>query len=151
MTTEPTIAAGFAKAFLDFAVRKGANRRQLLKQRALVQTTSMRRTTMFRSQLHDADENRDRGVWRTGAGSARLVKAVRLQTFPFGLVDICETATEARIKPTCFGRLAVDDGNGDTSHGVEFIREGRNVWLTFQVRSIKRIRVHGIGVHALRP
>src|SRR5687767_4647141 len=30
MISEPTIAAGFAKAFLEFAVKKGANRRQLL-------------------------------------------------------------------------------------------------------------------------
>lgn len=132
MTSEPTIAAGFAKAFLDFAVKKGANRRQLLETARLSS-----------DELKEADNHVPFASYMTltktaieACGEPALAlhfgEAVRLQDISIvGLVGHCETAAEARDQANRFGRLAVDDGNGDTSHGVEFIRDGRNVWLNF--------------------
>ena len=122
----------FAKAFLDFAVRKGANRRQLLETARLSS-----------DELTEADNHVPFASYMTLTKTAieacsepalalHFGEAVRLQDISIvGLVGHCETAAEARDQANRFGRLAVDDGNGDTSHGVEFIRDGRNVWLNF--------------------
>lgn len=132
MTSEPTIAAGFAKAFLDFAVKKGANRRQLLEAARLSS-----------DELKEADKHIPFASYMTMTRTAieacnepalalHFGEAVRLQDISIvGLVGHCETAAEARDQANRFGRLAVNDGNGETSHGVEFIRDGRNVWLSF--------------------
>jgi AraC-like DNA-binding protein len=131
MKSEPTIAAGFAKAFLDFVVKKVANRRRLLD------------TARLRSdELNEADNHVPLASYMTLMKTAIEMcnepalallfgEAVRLQDISIvGLVGHCETAAEARDQANRFGRLAVDDG-GDTAHGVEFIRDGRNVWLNF--------------------
>jgi AraC-like DNA-binding protein len=132
MMGEPTIAAGFAKAFLDFAVKKGANRRQLLETAHLSS-----------DELKEADNRVPFASYMTLMTTAidacnepalalHFGEAVRLQDISIvGLVGHCETAAEARDQANRFGRLAVDDGSGDTSHGVAFVRDGRNVWLNF--------------------
>lgn len=132
MTSEPTIAAGFAKAFVDFAVKKGAKRRQLLETARLSS-----------EELKEADNHVPFASYMTLTRTAieacsepalalHFGEAVRLQDISIlGLVGHCETACEARDQANRFGRLAVDDGNADTAHGVEFIRDGRNVWLNF--------------------
>ena len=132
MTGEPTIAAGFANAFLDFAVKKGANRRQLLETAHLSS-----------DKLKEADKHVPFASYMTLMKTAietcsepalalQFGEAVRLQDISIvGLVGHCETAAEARDQANRFGRLAVDDGGGDTSHNVEFIRDESNVWLNF--------------------
>jgi AraC-like DNA-binding protein len=132
MKSEPTIAAGFAKAFLDFVVKKGADGRQLLDTAQL-----------SADELNDADSHVPLASYMTLMETAieicnepalalQFGEAVRLQDISIlGLVGHCETAAEAREQANRFGRLAVDDGGADASNGVEFIRDGRNVWLNF--------------------
>lgn len=48
-----------------------------------------------------------------------------------GLLGRAQTAEEARQQATRYSRLAIDDGEGESCAPLEFVREGRNVWLKF--------------------
>lgn len=129
---EPTIAAGFVKAFLDFAVARGADRCELI-ERAQIRTEEINEPdkrvsfasymTLMRSAIELCGEP---------ALALHFGEAVRLQDISIlGLVGHCETAEQAREHANRYGRLAVDDGNGSGSDRVEFVRDGDNVWLNF--------------------
>lgn len=129
---EPTIAAGFAKAFLDFAVKKGIDRRRLLERARLgpddikepdARVAFMSYMTLMKAAIEMCDEP---------ALALHFGEAVRLQDISIvGLVGHCETAEQAREQANRFGRLAVDDGNDGASHRIEFVPDGRHVWLNF--------------------
>lgn len=129
---EPTIAAGFVKAFLDFAVSRGVDRRELAG-RAHIRV----------EEISGPDQRVSFASYMTLIESAIRIcgepalalhfgEAVRLQDISIlGLVGHCETAEQAREQANRFARLAVDDGNGAGSHAVEFVRDGDDVWLHF--------------------
>ena len=132
---EPTIAAGFVKAFLDFAVSRGVDRRGLLD-----------RAQICTEEIGEPDHRVPFASYMTLMESAIKIcgepalalhfgEAVRLHDISIlGLVGHCETAEQAREQANRFARLAVDDGNGVGSHSVEFVRDGDNVWLNFTGR-----------------
>lgn len=132
---EPTIAASFAKAFLDFAIAKGADRQLLIE-----------RSHIDHEDLTDAIDDANRVLL---ANYIELMKAgiqlchepalallfgeeVRLPDISLvGLLGRGETAEEARRQATRYSRLAIDEGEGETCSPLEFVREDRNVWLKF--------------------
>jgi AraC-like DNA-binding protein len=129
---EPTIAASFAQAFLDFAVSRGADRQMLIEQSCI-----------------DADDLTDEDNRVPVSKYIELMKAgiqlcrepglallfgeeVRLPDISIvGLLGRAETAEGARQQVTRYGRLAIDEGEGGSSSPLEFVREDRNVWLKF--------------------
>ena len=130
---EPTIAAGFAKAFLDFAVSRGADRQTLIT-RANICPDEIREPdnripfahyiTLMKSAIELCDEP---------ALALQFGEAVRLQDISIlGLVGHAETAEQAREQANRYGRLAVDDGND--SDRIEFVKEDAGVWLKFTGR-----------------
>jgi AraC-like DNA-binding protein len=139
---EPTIAAGFVKPFLDFAVSRGIDRGELAS-RAQIRTLAIsepdQRVTFasYMTLMESAIE-----MCGEPALALHFGEAVRLQDISIlGLVGHCETAEQAREQANRFARLAVDDGNGVGSHAVEFVRDGDNVWLNFTGRLYKEHRL----------
>ena len=132
---ETTIAAGFAKAFLDFAVSKGADRGKLIEL-----------TNIGAHDLHDFSDQDNRvplakyielvrvgiQLCREPALALLFGEAVRLPDISIlGLLGRSETAEEARQQATRYSRLAIDEGGGETSLPLEFVHEDSNVWLKF--------------------
>lgn len=132
---EPTIAAGFVKAFLDFAVSRGADRRELtdhaqIRAHEIAQPDNRVPFASYMTLMGSAIDMCDEPALALHFG-----ESVRLQDISIlGLVGHCETAEQAREHANRFGRLAVDDGNREGSHRVEFVRDGENVWLNFTGR-----------------
>jgi AraC-like DNA-binding protein len=132
---EPTIAAGFVKAFLDFAVARGADRQKLIEQSRL--------------DPHDLTDPTDESQRVPLARYLELMKAgielcdepalallfgeeIRLPDISIvGLLGRGETAEDARQQATRYSRLAIDEGADESSAPLEFVREDGNVWLKF--------------------
>jgi len=128
---KPTIAAGYPKAFLDFAASRGADRRTLIN----------------RSQLCPDDLNEQdgrvplasylalmkAGVELTGEPALGLLfgEAVRMQDITIvGLIgEASETTEEARRQLNRYARLMIDEDDGRVSESLELVRERGKVWL----------------------
>lgn len=129
---EATIAAGFPKAFLDFAVAKGADRQILIE-----------RTHIQPDDLTDEDNRVPLATYielikasielcREPALALLFGEQVRLPGISIvGLLGGADSAEEALQKAARYSRLAIDEGEGGTSSPVELVREGRNVWMKF--------------------
>jgi AraC-like DNA-binding protein len=138
---EATIAAGFAKAFLDFAVSKGANR-QILIERVFPSRTDIPLCHFFQAGTLDEESRTDIPVCHSFltdqldegdrvplANYIELMKAgiefchepalallfgeeVRLpDTSIVGALGRAETAEEARLQASRYSRLAIDEGD----------------------------------------
>jgi len=96
---EPTIAAGFVKAFLDFAVSRGVDRRELVG-RAHIRVEEISgpdQRVSFASYM-TLIENAIR-ICGEPALALHFGEAVRLQDISIlGLVGHCETAEQARAR-----------------------------------------------------
>ena len=128
---KPTIAAGYPRAFLDFAVARGADRRALLE-----------RSRIRRGDLEEQD-NRvplanyvalvEAGVELCGEPALALLfgEAVRLQDITIvGLIgEASETTEEARRQLNRYARLMLDEDDGRVSEHLELVRERGGVWL----------------------
>lgn len=129
---EPTIAAGFTKAFLEFAVSRGADRRQLLECAQICSGDLAEPDNRVPFAHHMTLVKTAGDMCNEPALALKFGEAVRLQDISIlGLVGHCETAEEACSQANRFGRLAVDDGSDKPSHRIEFVRDGSNVWLNF--------------------
>lgn len=129
--SEPTIAAGFARAFLDFAAAKGARRRSLIEQ-----------SQIYPENLTDPDKRVPLANYialmkaaiqlcNQPALALHFGEQVSLQDISIlGLLGRGETAEEARQHATRYIRLAIDDGDRESAP-IEFVRENNNVWLRF--------------------
>ncbi|HKC63226.1 MAG TPA: AraC family transcriptional regulator [Pyrinomonadaceae bacterium] len=127
----PTIAAGYPKALLEFAAARGADRQTLL----------------ARSQLRPEDlkdqDNRiplanylalvKAGIELTGEPALALLfgEAVMLPDISIvGLIGMTvETVEEGQRQINRYARLTLDEDDGRTSDRLELIREGDKVWL----------------------
>jgi AraC-like DNA-binding protein len=135
----PTISAGYPKALLDFAVSRGADRLTLL----------------ARSHIHpDELLNQDNRIPLANY-LAMLESGIELCNEPalsllfgeaVGLPDIsivglmgqlAENSEDGHRQLNRYGRLALDEDDGDASSPMEIVREGSDVW----VRSTSRIYV----------
>jgi AraC-like DNA-binding protein len=128
---KPTIAAGYPKALLDFAVSRGADRQ----------------TLMARSQLRSEDlEDQDNRIplanylalLKAGielcnepALSLLFGEAVRLQDISLvGLIGVAFDNVEAvRQQVNRYAPLTLDADDGGTADAAEFVRENGDVWL----------------------
>jgi AraC-like DNA-binding protein len=128
---KPTVAAGFPRAFLNFAVSRDADRQIL----------------MERSQMHSDDlKNQDNriplanymallkaGIELCDEPALALLfgEAVRLDDISIvGLIGrTAESAEPARKQLNRYARLSLDEDNGETADRLEFLRENGNIWL----------------------
>jgi AraC-like DNA-binding protein len=127
----PTVAAGYPKALLDFAVSRGADRRTLL----------------ARSQLRPEDlkdqDNRiplanylallEAGIELCNEPALSLLfgEAVRLQDISLvGLIGVAfDNVESVRRQVNRYAPLTLDADDGGTAEAAEFVRENGDVWL----------------------
>jgi AraC-like DNA-binding protein len=128
---EPTIAAGYPRAFLDFAVARGADRQ------ALVERSSIRP-----DELEEQDNRvsfkqymalMEAGVELCDEPALALLfgEAVRMQEVSIvGLIgEASETTEEARRQLNRYARLTLDEGEARASERLELVRDEDGVWL----------------------
>jgi AraC-like DNA-binding protein len=130
---KPTIAAGFPKAFLDFAVSSGADRQTLIE----------------RSNIRPADLNEPdnrvpivnyisllkAGIELCDEPALALLFGEAVSMSDISIVGLLGTgggnAETVRQQINRFGRLMLDDGDDQISDRIKFVPEGDNVWLKF--------------------
>lgn len=130
---KPTVAAGFPKAFVDFAVSRGAARQTLIG-RSRIRPADLDDPNS-RVPLADYLALLEAGVELCGEPALALLfgEAVRMQDISaVGLIgEVVESVDSGRRLANRYLRLLVDLDDGDASDRVEFAREGGNVWLKF--------------------
>ena len=135
----PTIAAGYPKAFLDFAVSKGADRQVLLD-----------RSQIRPDDLKDQD-NRvplanylallKAGIELCNEPALSLLfgEAVRLQDISVvGLIGVAFDNVElVRRQVNRYAPLTLDADDGGTADAIELVRENGDVWMKFTTEIYK--------------
>jgi AraC-like DNA-binding protein len=130
----PTIAAGFAKAFLDFAVSKGANR-QLLIERSHVRPDDLKNQDN-RIPLANYMALLKAGIELCNEPALSLLfgEAVRMQDISIvGLIGevSLDSVESGRRQMNRFARLILDADDGGDTDATEFVRENGDVWSRF--------------------
>jgi AraC-like DNA-binding protein len=129
----PTVAAGYPKALLDFAVSRGADRQMLIE-----------RSHIRLDDLKDQD-NRIRlanylALLKAGielcnepALSLLFGEAVRLQDISLvGMIGVAfDNVESVRRQVNRYAPLTLDADDGGTADAVEFVRENGDVWMKF--------------------
>lgn len=130
---KPTVAAGFPKAFLDFATSRGADRRALI-ERSRINPDDLDKTA-HRVPLANYLDLLKAGIelCREPALALRFGECVRIQDITVvGLMgEVLETLESGRQQMNRYGRLMIDDDEGGASDRFEFVRDGGDVWCKF--------------------
>jgi AraC-like DNA-binding protein len=132
--TEPTIAVCFVKAFVDFAVAKGADR-QLLLQRSQIRPEDLENED-GRLPLVSYIELIEAGIelCHEPALALHFGEEVPLRDISIvGFVGRGGTAEDSRCRTNRYLRLVIDEGV-EQSEPLEFVREGALIWLKFTSR-----------------
>lgn len=129
---EPTIATGFANAFLKFAVARGADHQTLIEQSRL------------RHACLAAQDNRiplgtylalmEAGIKLCDEPALALLFGAEVSLSDIsimGLIGHAATAEEGLNQVNRYARLAIDGGEGETAHRFEFVPEDGKVWFKF--------------------
>ncbi|HJU53702.1 MAG TPA: AraC family transcriptional regulator [Pyrinomonadaceae bacterium] len=130
---EPTIAAGYPRAFLDFAVARGADRRTLLARSRLRPDDIQEQDN--RVPLSNYVALMEAGVELCNEPALALLfgESSRLQDISIvGLIgEAAETTEEARRQINRYARLMLDEDAAKVSDHVELVRDGGLVWLKY--------------------
>src|SRR5574341_1691641 len=126
-----TVAAGFPKAFLDFAVTRGAGHKELLE-----------RSHISPADLQDQDNRIPLASYVTLMKAAielchepalALIfgEAVRMHDISIvGLIgEVAESAESGRQQINRYARLLIDDGADADLDRVVFVRENGTFWI----------------------
>src|SRR5438552_10286852 len=135
----PTVAAGYPKALLDFAVSRGADRQMLIE-----------RSHISLDDLKDQD-NRiplanylallTAGIELCNEPALSLLfgEAVKLQDISIvGLIGVAfDNVESVRRQVNRYTPLTLDADDGGTADAVEFVRENGDVWMKFTTEIYK--------------
>jgi AraC-like DNA-binding protein len=129
----PTIAAGYPKALLDFAVSRGADR-QLLIERSQIRLDDLQDQDN-RVPLANYMALLQAGIELCNEPALSLLfgEAVKLQDISLvGLIGVAFDNVESiRRQVNRYAPLTLDADDGGTADAVEFVRENGDVWLKF--------------------
>jgi len=130
--SEPTVAAGFAKAFLDFAVRKGAARETLIRQAHLstpdlAEPDNRIPLSAYLALIGAGIKSCDEPALALLFGAEVSMSDLSI----LGLIGNMTTAEEGRRQMNRYASLAIDGGDGETAHRFEFVREDGQVGVKF--------------------
>ena len=130
--SEPTVAAGFAKAFLDFAVRKGAARETLIRQSHvsapdLAEPDNRIPLSAYLALIAAGIKSCDEPALALLFGAEVSMSDLSI----LGLIGNMTTAEEGRRQMNRYASLAIDGGDGATAHRFEFVREDGQVGVKF--------------------
>jgi AraC-like DNA-binding protein len=127
----PTIAAGYPKSLLDFAVSRGADR-QMLIERSQIRLADLedqdRRIPLanYMALLHAGIE-----LCNEPALSLLFGEAVKLQDISIvGLIGVAfDNVESVGRRMNRYAPLTLDADDGRTADAMEFVRENGDVWL----------------------
>ena len=135
----PTVAAGYPKALLDFAVSRGADRQMLIE-----------RSHIRLDDLKDQDNRiplaKYMALLKAGielcnepALSLLFGEAVRLQDISLvGLIGVAfDNVESVRRQVNRYAPLTLDADDGGTADAIEFVRENGDVWMKFTTEIYK--------------
>jgi len=129
----PTIAAGYPKALLDFAVSRGADR-QLLLERSQIRLDDLKDQDN-RIPLANYLALLQAGIELCNEPALSLLfgEAVKLQDISLvGLIGVAFDNVESiRRQVNRYAPLTLDADDGGTADAVEFVRENGDVWMNF--------------------
>ena len=129
--TNPTIAAGYPKAFLDFAVSRGADRQTLIK-RSQISLDDLKEQDN-RIPLSNYIALMKAGIELCGEPALALLfgEAVKFQEISIVALigEASETTDEARRQTNRYAHLTLDENDGRISDRLELVRENGLVWL----------------------
>ncbi len=129
---EPTIATGFAEAFLQFAVARGADRQTLIEQSRLHPEDLLERDNRLPLSTYLALMKAAIKLCDEPALALLFGAEVSLSDISIlGSVGHAATAAEGLCQTNRYARLVIDGGNGETAHRLEFVPEDGKVWLRF--------------------
>ena len=133
----PTVCAGYPKALLDFAVSRGADRLTLIARSHIHPDELLNQDNRIPVANYLAMLKAGIELCNEPALSLLFGEAVRLPDISIvGLMgQLAENSEDGRRQISRYGRLALDEEDGDASDPMEIVREGRDVW----VRSTSRI------------
>lgn len=125
---EPTVAAGFAKAFMEFAVERGADSQKLielsrLRPQDVMEADSRIPLTTYIRLMEAGIELCDEPALALLFGAEVSLSDISI----LGLVCQATTAEEGRCQVNRYARLAIDGGDGETAHRFEFVPEDGKV------------------------
>jgi len=126
----PTVCAGYPKTLLDFAVSRGADRQTLINRSGINPEELQNQDNRIPLENYLSLLKVGIELCNEPALSLLFGEAVKAQDISIlGLIgENLESAESGREQLNRFARLALDEGNGDTSDRVEFVREGRDLW-----------------------
>jgi AraC-like DNA-binding protein len=129
---EPTIATGFAEAFLQFAVARGADRQTLIEQSRLRPEDLTERDNRLPLATYVALMKAAIKLCDEPALALLFGAGVSLSDISIlGSVGHAATAEEGLCQTNRYARLVIDGGDGETAHRLEFVPEDGKVWLRF--------------------
>lgn len=131
MMTEPTIAAGYPRAFLDFAVSKGADRQMLIKLSRINTGNLKEQDNRVPFSQYMALINAGVELCKEPALALQFGEAVRMQDVSIvGLIgQAAETPEEARRQINRYAHLTFDDSCVGNTDRLELVRDKGKVWL----------------------
>jgi len=129
---EPTIASGFANAFLKFAVAKGATRQTLiersrLRSQDLTEPDNRVPLATYIALLQAGIELCDEPALALHFGAEVSLSDISI----VGLLGNPETAEKGRDQANRYLRLAIDGGDGEAAHRMEFVHEDGKIGMKF--------------------
>ncbi|HEY0378336.1 MAG TPA: AraC family transcriptional regulator ligand-binding domain-containing protein [Pyrinomonadaceae bacterium] len=128
---EPTIAAGYPKAFLDFAVSRGADRQMLIERSHIRPEDIQDQDNRVLFTHYMALMNAGVELCNEPALALLFGEAVRLQDISIvGLIgEAAETTEETRRQLNRYARLMLDENDDRISERLELVRDRGGVWL----------------------
>lgn len=127
---EPTIAAGYPKAFLDFAVSRGAGRRRLIERSGIRLGDLGEQDNRVPLRHYLALMEAGVELCRTSALALLFGEAIRLRDISIvGLIgEAAESTEEARRQLNRYAHLMLDD-EVRVSENLELVRDKGKIWL----------------------
>ncbi len=137
---EPTIAAGYPKALLMFAVSRGADRQTLLERAGLASAALADPEARVALPRYLALFEAAIDLTGDPALALHFGEAVRLQDISIvGLVcEVAETTADVGRQLNRFARLMIDDGSAGTQELVRGSLDRDGVWMQFVGESYSR-------------
>ena len=127
----PTIAAGFPKAFLEFAVSRGANRRTLLARSGIRAEELNQPDNRIPLSNYMALMKAGVDLCKEPALALLFGEAVRMENISIvGLIThASDNTNEASQQVSRYARLVVDDDDAGADDPVQFVKDERGFWL----------------------
>ena len=129
----PTIAAGYPKALLDFAVARGADRQLLIERSGIRQDDLNAQDNRIPLATYLALLKAGIELCNEPALSLLFGEQVKLQDISIlGLIGVgFDNVESVRRQVNRYVPLAIDADDGGTADATEFVRENGDVWMKF--------------------